>query len=310
MSSGGVELERALDSITVGCRHRHDLGDLRELCASIERFGLLQPITITPDGTLLCGQRRLAAVRRLGFKRVKVWIDSSVSPGLEALLAEQQENALRKPLTPTEAATLYAELKRHYAADAARRQQASRFGANGGGNFPPPQDGSPVAGVRAGKAREQAARAITGRDSSRSLDRVVEVQRLAADPTASERVREIAREELAGMDADGKVNGHYETVAQAAREAILRVRSGGKAAGHSNGDGQRAAAVKRYGLRAFLQTVRQMDGWWRHYDAGELAEGLSEEQWQRVRANLEASNAFVAQIAAARDAKDGEHASR
>ncbi|WP_338009741.1 hypothetical protein [Janibacter hoylei] len=52
---GRIELERTVDSITVGRRHRTDLGDLDALAASIEREDLLQPPTITPDGTLVCG---------------------------------------------------------------------------------------------------------------------------------------------------------------------------------------------------------------------------------------------------------------
>ena len=68
MSSGPghIVLERALVSIQVGRRHREDLGDIDALAASIEREGLLQPITITPDGVLVCGLRRLAAMRKLG----------------------------------------------------------------------------------------------------------------------------------------------------------------------------------------------------------------------------------------------------
>ena len=41
---GRIELERAVDSIIVGARHRHDHGDLTPLVESIRRHGLLQPI--------------------------------------------------------------------------------------------------------------------------------------------------------------------------------------------------------------------------------------------------------------------------
>lgn len=63
---GHIELERQIDSITVGVRHRKDPGDLNALMKSIEEVGLLQPVTITPDGVLICGWRRLEALRRLG----------------------------------------------------------------------------------------------------------------------------------------------------------------------------------------------------------------------------------------------------
>ena len=72
---GYIELDRTVESIQVGHRHRKDMGDLDALISSIERDGLLQPITITPDGVLVCGARRLAAVRRLGWRtQWTVWL--------------------------------------------------------------------------------------------------------------------------------------------------------------------------------------------------------------------------------------------
>ena len=47
---GHIELERAVDSNWAGRRHREDLGDMDTLVDSSTRDGLLQPITITPDG--------------------------------------------------------------------------------------------------------------------------------------------------------------------------------------------------------------------------------------------------------------------
>ena len=77
---------------------------------SIARDGLLQPITITPDGMLICGARRLAAIRQLGWKTVNVWVRSGISTTLGQLLAEQDDNLLHKPLTPVEEASLYLSL--------------------------------------------------------------------------------------------------------------------------------------------------------------------------------------------------------
>lgn len=355
MSSGGVELDRTVDSIRVGGRLRQDLGDLGELCESIESVGLLQPITITPDGALVCGARRLAAVKRLGWQTVKVWVTSTISNRLAQVLAEQHENTLRKPFTPSEAAGLYAELKTLYAADAARRQHASRFtsernprhrsGFDGAADSAAP---SIPAFSAAGDVRRQAARAITGRNSYSSLEHVIEVQRLAEDPASPNAVREIARRELEAMDADGKINGHYLTVkaaasteelarlaadpaqlravkqdaaselagldqgqpprdlVRAAQAAIGRVTGGEGSVGPqtdaedgASGGGPRRA-VKRYGLRAFLAALEEMDGWWRHYDAAEIAAGLNEEQWQRFCDYIDAINSFGQAVAAAR----------
>lgn len=48
---GIVGLERAVSAIQVGNRHRRDDGDFNPLIASIKRLGLLQSITITPEGS-------------------------------------------------------------------------------------------------------------------------------------------------------------------------------------------------------------------------------------------------------------------
>ena len=52
---GSIQLDRTVESILVGTRHRADLGDIDALAASIDRDGLLQPLTITIDGVLVCG---------------------------------------------------------------------------------------------------------------------------------------------------------------------------------------------------------------------------------------------------------------
>ena len=53
---GHIELERA--ELHPGrATARADLGDVDGLAASIERDGLLQPITIDPEGSLVCGLR-------------------------------------------------------------------------------------------------------------------------------------------------------------------------------------------------------------------------------------------------------------
>src|SRR3546814_8240299 len=88
---GHIELERRVDSIKVGVRHRSDAErDLAPLMRSIERLGLLQPVTITPDGMLVCGHRRLAAVKQLGWPTLRVWVRTGVSDHLTQLLAEQE----------------------------------------------------------------------------------------------------------------------------------------------------------------------------------------------------------------------------
>ena len=118
---GHIELERTVASIIVGRRHRTAFGDIDQLAVSIDRDGILQPITVTPDGVLVCGARRLAAIKKLGWQTVKVWVRAGITDRLGQLLAEQDDNQLHKPLTQTEQAALYQELKALMAEDAASR---------------------------------------------------------------------------------------------------------------------------------------------------------------------------------------------
>ena len=124
--------------------------------------------------------------------------------------------------------------------------------------------------------------------------------RLADDPAQPETVRARAADELDGLDR-GQPPAELVKAAQA---AIAR-------ATNPNADDDaerlRLVAIKHYGLRAFLATVDEMDGWWRHYDPGEIAAGLSTEQWQRLCACLDGSIAFIRAIGDARhDRPPGE----
>ncbi|POH62317.1 hypothetical protein C3B61_15670 [Cryobacterium zongtaii] len=203
---GHIELERSIDSIRIGSRHRTDLGDIDLLAASIERHGLLQPITVTPDGTLVCGARRLAALRQLGVRKLNVWVRSGISERLTQLLAEQDDNALHKSLSPAEAATLYREVKVLLAEDAKRRREASRFGSE---QEKPRSDGwatvAPPVSATDGRTREQAALLVTGRRSYTTLERIGELQRIAADESVDESLRNRAAVELDLIHNGGSV---------------------------------------------------------------------------------------------------------
>ncbi|WP_125100211.1 ParB N-terminal domain-containing protein [Leucobacter chromiireducens] len=211
-SPGHIELERALDSIVVGTRHRTDLGDIDALMDSISRVGLLQPITLTPDGVLVCGWRRYHALRRLGHRTTNVWIRSGLTDRLSQLLAEQDDAAMHKPLSLIEAESLYRELKAVMTEDAARRQEASRFGSA----TREAGDAAEVSGAvestaprSAGEARVQAARMVTGRGSQTMLEQIGRLKDLANDDTRPEHIRAQAAEELARIEAGGKVYGSH-----------------------------------------------------------------------------------------------------
>jgi ParB-like chromosome segregation protein Spo0J len=99
MTSNLVLREVPCDSIRVVGRHRRDMGELEVLAASIATVGLLHPPVITKDGVLICGERRLLAMRDiLGWKSIPV-IVLEVSSLIEG---EYAENEIRKDFTPSE----------------------------------------------------------------------------------------------------------------------------------------------------------------------------------------------------------------
>ena len=84
-------------------------------------------------------------MRRLGKRTLSVWVRSGISDQLSHLLAQQDENEQRKPLSPVETARLYAEIKMLEKEDAQRRMAATQFGgagrdgeATGSGESPEP----------------------------------------------------------------------------------------------------------------------------------------------------------------------------
>ncbi len=87
-----------IDCITIGDRHRKDMGDLDSLADSIESIGLLQPIGITPTKQLVFGHRRLVAARMLGWETIP-----TVTVELDSIVAgEFAENEIRKSFTLSE----------------------------------------------------------------------------------------------------------------------------------------------------------------------------------------------------------------
>ncbi|ALU40325.1 chromosome partitioning protein ParB [Kocuria flava] len=312
-----IELERTVDSIRVGRRHRTAFGNIDELAASIERDGLLQPITITPDGALVCGARRLAAIKKLGWRKVNVWVRSGISDRLGHLLAEQDDNVLHKPLTQTEAAALYRELKTLMHEDAARRKAATQFSAdNQPGSDGPAKFAGPSPGP-SGIAREQAAAMIPGGASHTTLEKIGYLQKIAEDPAQPAELRAQASAALERIDAGAPVHPIFEAIraaaqsAQAEREtdlhqlaadALARAKDAKKTRTPrprpvTDNDGEPA----QYPVRAFVLTWGELDQWWTHYDAQHLAAELSDEQIDLFFATVEGTSRFAEELRTLRD---------
>ena len=104
-----------IDEIKVNPRRRAALeSDIEELAFSISEIGLLNPITLTGDYTLIAGLHRLEAVKLLGWTEVECVITEL--EGLAAELAELDENFARANLSPLEIGELYKRRKDIYEA--------------------------------------------------------------------------------------------------------------------------------------------------------------------------------------------------
>ena len=93
--------------IQIGERHRKDMGDIEGLARSIDEIGLLHPVVVRPDGTLVAGERRIKACLLLGWQDIPVTVVD-----LDAIIrGECDENQKRKDWTPTEAVAIAKELE-------------------------------------------------------------------------------------------------------------------------------------------------------------------------------------------------------
>lgn len=190
---------RDLDSITIVDRHRRDLGDIADLAASIKAIGLLNPVTITAEGRLIAGQRRMEACRLLGWDAVLVRVVGRLTEAADLLIAERDENVCRKEMTPSERVALgraLEELER----PRAKERQGTRTDL--GQSLPAPANGKY-------DTRDVIAPAV-GFGSSATYSRAKQLVDAAENPDLPAETRMAARTAVAEMDATGKVTPAYE----------------------------------------------------------------------------------------------------
>lgn len=90
-------------------RQRKQLNNIEELAESIHRLGLINPLVITRDGELIAGERRLTAVRSLGWTHVPVQFADDLST-YELRCIELDENVKREDLPWQDQCLAVAEL--------------------------------------------------------------------------------------------------------------------------------------------------------------------------------------------------------
>jgi ParB family chromosome partitioning protein len=323
-SRGHDELERSIESIHIGARHRRDPGDLSNLMKSLEQFGLLQPVTITTEGYLICGYRRLEAARRLGWTNVRVCVRSGLSDDLTLLLAERDDNATHKPLTAYEASQLFKELAVLIEEDAGRRKRASQFGARADSSSEadgPADSAGPSGGdLRGlGDSRRRAAEMITGSASYTRLNQILEMERVAADRDLPPRVRQVATNELARIRNGGPVDPGYQRVRAVkeaaersidvstadldARAAELREKNEAdrrRRVRENRAKRAAAAANAKRSVKSFAMVWSEMEGWSKHYDPHAVATELSADDWSVFMRVLDETSEFARTVEAER----------
>jgi N6-adenosine-specific RNA methylase IME4/ParB-like chromosome segregation protein Spo0J len=184
-----------ISAITVGARHRRDMGDLAPLAKSIEEIGLLHPIVVDNRGVLIAGERRLQAYKLLGRTEIPVTkVDLA-----EIARGELDENAIRKDFLPSEIDAIRRTLEPVEKAAARERQAAGKEAPESFGKDRHERETSSRIGAFAGV-------------SGRTVDKIAAV--VAAAEAEPERFARLA----AAMDRTGRVKGPFKRL-QVARQA-------------------------------------------------------------------------------------------
>ena len=100
--------------------------NVEELARSITAVGLMNPITVTQDNTLIAGLHRLEAAKLLGWTEIECTV--SDADGLQAELAEIDENFVRAGLSHRELGDMLLRRKELYEAIHPETRQGQRNG--------------------------------------------------------------------------------------------------------------------------------------------------------------------------------------
>ena len=100
--------------------------NVEELARSIAAVSLMNPITVTQDNTLIAGLHRLEAAKLLGWMEIECTVSNA--DGLQAELAEIDENFVRAGLSHRELGDLLLRRKELYEAIHPETRQGQRNG--------------------------------------------------------------------------------------------------------------------------------------------------------------------------------------
>lgn len=114
----------SIDRIKVLDRIRKDYGDIDDLAQDIKENGLINPPVVTTDFKLIAGERRLRAMKHLGYQEVEVRV-MNVKDYEHMLKLEINENENRKDFTRLERLEYARRLERIERVKAKDRQLAT-----------------------------------------------------------------------------------------------------------------------------------------------------------------------------------------
>ena len=113
-----------IDKVIVKDRIRKDFGDIQELADDIKENGIINPPVINKDYELIAGERRLRALKLLGYDRIEVRMMDTKDEEHE-LNVEISENEVRKDFSKSERASYMKKLM-EIEGEKARERQGNR----------------------------------------------------------------------------------------------------------------------------------------------------------------------------------------
>jgi len=115
-------IEIDISAVEIGTRARTDT-DVSDLVKSISDVGLIHPIVVDEQNRLICGYRRLQAVKQLGWNSIPITVSANSAETLQALKMERDENDQRKPFAPSEAVAMAKMIEDQVKREARDRQR-------------------------------------------------------------------------------------------------------------------------------------------------------------------------------------------
>lgn len=193
-----------IGSIEIRERSRRDLRNIEALADSIRTVGVLNPPTVRRVGTdwvLVAGERRLAAMRHLGWADTPVTVAESIEDELTALYAERDENTQREDFSPSEMVVHARRIEARERDLAKQRQQIA--GREHGRGIASADSAEAIEPRQQRETRHRTAKAVgTSHDTLSKARHVIDT---AEDPATPPEVAEVAKVSAENLAQPGAV---------------------------------------------------------------------------------------------------------